>query len=103
MKGILWTNDDDLFLSKKINEMTNEQLAKALGRTVGAVQQRMNLLFLKREPIEYAYYKDDELLAVGTADELAERFKVTRDTIMWYSHTKTRDLRIKVIRLSVEG
>lgn len=34
---------------------------------------------------EYAVYKGEELLATGTADELAELFGVTPKTIRWMS------------------
>ena len=34
---------------------------------------------------EYALYKGDELLAIGTLDELAEFRGVTRNTIYFYS------------------
>lgn len=33
----------------------------------------------------YALYRGDEPLGVGTADELAERLGIKRDTILWLS------------------
>ena len=35
--------------------------------------------------MEYAVYKGDELLGIGTAKELAERLKVKVETIKFYS------------------
>lgn len=37
--------------------------------------------------MEYAVYKGDELLGIGTAKELAERLKVKVETIKFYSTT----------------
>lgn len=34
---------------------------------------------------EYAMYKGEELIAIGTIDELAEMRGVKRETIMYYS------------------
>ena len=36
--------------------------------------------------VEYAVYKGEELLAIGTADELAELFGVTPKTIRWMTY-----------------
>ena len=33
---------------------------------------------------EYALYKGDELLGIGTVKELAQQFNVTPGTIRWY-------------------
>lgn len=33
----------------------------------------------------YALYRGDEMLDVGTADELAEKMGVKRDTVLWLS------------------
>ena len=46
-----------------------------------------------RSKIRYAMWKGDQLLAVGTAKELAERFGVTVKTIRWLASpaAKRRD------------
>ncbi|TFI61436.1 hypothetical protein CKN63_12470 [Carnobacterium divergens] len=44
--------------------------------------------------MEYAVYKGDELLGIGTAKELAERLKVKVETIKFYS-TASYQKRIK--------
>lgn len=44
--------------------------------------------------MEYAVYKGDELLGIGTAKELAEKLKVKVETIKFYS-TASYQKRIK--------
>ena len=44
--------------------------------------------------MDYAVYKGDELLGIGTAKELAERLKVKVETIKFYS-TASYQKRIK--------
>lgn len=50
---------------------------------------------------EYAIYKGDEIIGIGTAKELAEKLKVKRDTIyFWKSPTnlkRTKKGRIAIV------
>lgn len=39
---------------------------------------------------EFALYKGDELLAIGTAEELADQMKVSKQTILFYGHPSYR-------------
>ena len=39
---------------------------------------------MKRKNKEYALYKGDELLAIGTLKELAEKFKIREDSLLFY-------------------
>ncbi|MER2111184.1 MAG: hypothetical protein ABS960_00735 [Solibacillus isronensis] len=57
-----------------------------------------------KDTSEYALYKGDELLAIGTLDELAEFRGVTRDTIYWYSMptNKKRDHGKRVVAVKLE-
>ncbi|EAC4155361.1 hypothetical protein ACEXFN_001043 [Listeria monocytogenes] len=52
---------------------------------------------------EYALYKADELLIIGTVDELAEFQKVKRETILFYAtpsyRKRTSDKGLRVIRV----
>ncbi|EAC3914358.1 hypothetical protein ARO12_15480, partial [Listeria monocytogenes] len=52
---------------------------------------------------EYALYKGEELLKIGTLDELAEFRKVKRETIFFYAtptyRKRTTEKGIRVIRL----
>ncbi|WP_223200434.1 hypothetical protein, partial [Listeria monocytogenes] len=52
---------------------------------------------------EYALYKGDDLLKIGTLDELAEFRKVKRETIFFYAtpsyRKRTSDKGLRVIKL----
>ncbi|AHF27903.1 TPA: hypothetical protein ACV42B_003052 [Listeria monocytogenes] len=52
---------------------------------------------------EYALYKADELLIIGTVEELAEFQKVKRETILFYAtptyQKRTTDKGLRVIRV----
>ncbi|EFP2101527.1 hypothetical protein HQJ17_002947, partial [Listeria monocytogenes] len=52
---------------------------------------------------EYALYKADELLIIGTVDELAVFQKVKRETILFYAtpsyRKRTTDKGLRVIRV----
>ncbi|EGC1201767.1 hypothetical protein H8479_000043 [Listeria monocytogenes] len=52
---------------------------------------------------EYALYKADELLIIGTVDELAEFQEVKRETILFYAtpsyRKRTTDKGLRVIRV----
>ena len=52
---------------------------------------------------DYALYKGDDLLAIGTLDELAEFRGVTRNTIYWYSMpaNKRQDRGNKVVAVKL--
>lgn len=39
-----------------------------------------------KKKIEYAIYKGDELLFIGTIDEVSKYFNVKRKTIQWWSY-----------------
>ena len=53
---------------------------------------------------EYALYKGDNLLAIGTLDELAEFRGVSRNTIYYYSMpaNKRQDRGNKVVAIKLE-
>lgn len=40
---------------------------------------------MKKALSEYAYYKGEELITIGTLEELCEKFKVKKRTILFYS------------------
>lgn len=52
---------------------------------------------------EYALYKCEELLKIGTVDELAEFRKVKRETILFYAtptyRKRTTEKGLRVIKL----
>lgn len=53
---------------------------------------------------DYALYKGDDLLAIGTLDELAAFRGVTRNTIYWYSMPENlkRDKGNKVVAIKLD-
>ncbi|BAK15834.1 hypothetical protein SSIL_1411 [Solibacillus silvestris StLB046] len=57
-----------------------------------------------KDTSDYALYKGDELLAIGTLDELAEFRGVSRNTIYWYSMpaNKRQDRGNKVVAIKLE-
>lgn len=57
-----------------------------------------------KDNADYALYKGDELLAIGTLDELAEFRGVTRNTIYYYSMpaNKRQDRGGKCIAVKLE-
>lgn len=56
-----------------------------------------------KDTSDYALYKGDVLLAIGTLDELAELRRVSRNTIYWYSMptNRKRDKGNKVIAIKL--
>lgn len=52
---------------------------------------------------EYALYKADDLLKIGTLDELAEFRKVKRETILFYAtptyRKRTTEKGLRVVKL----
>ena len=39
----------------------------------------------KKKNIEYAIYKGDKLITIGTAEECAKRLNISVDSVKWYS------------------
>lgn len=60
--------------------------------------------FRSENMTEYALYKADEVLIIGTVDELAEFQKVKRETILFYAtptyQKRTTDKGLRVIRVN---
>jgi|SRR5690625_1667459 len=83
-----WTNEEDKLIDELYYEISNEELAKKLGRTVGSVKMRASTLFVT-EKIVYALYKGDELIDEGTAEELADTLGITTRSVYVYA-TKSR-------------
>lgn len=54
----------------------------------------------------YAVYRGDEMLGMGTADELAEKMGVKRDTVLWLStpaaHRRANDRRMVAYKIEEE-
>lgn len=80
-----WTNDDDLYLAQNFSTGNLGDIARELNRTKRAIRSRATVLFLERETkAEYALYKGDELMGIGTVDELADQQGIKETTIRYY-------------------
>lgn len=49
---------------------------------------------MKRKRWEYAMYKGEELLAIGTSDEICKKMNIRKETFLYY-RTKAYKERIK--------
>lgn len=80
-----WTDEDIDFLFDNHEDMTYEELAKELKRTKRAIYHRCSKLGITPKVLkEYAMYRGDELIAIGTAKEISEVTGLSPITI--YSH-----------------
>lgn len=101
MRNKEWTDEDITFLIENYHEMPTDELAEKLKRTVEAVRKAYSVF--KYENTErkmniYAYYKNDELIATGTAKELAEKLNLKENTI--YVNLSRPTKRVKVVRVT---
>ncbi len=78
-----WTNDEDKFLQDNYSDYSNQELARKLGRSYLAIRMRTQVLGLSKEKVQYAVYKGDVLLVMGTVKECAEALNVTEKYIRW--------------------
>jgi len=86
MKWSSWTDAEEQFLKENYGPLTAKEIATKLGRTLGAVENKIywinhNQNKLKKR--EYAVYKGDDLIVIGTANECAEYMNVTPHYIYW--------------------
>lgn len=91
----LWTDREDRILSKKYADTETAKIAKSLGRTRFATAQRANILGLKKDEVEYAVYKGDELIAIGTGDEISKQLGITKNTVSSYATPKRKARALK--------
>lgn len=93
-----WTNEEDLFLQDNYKKMNDTQLCDALKRTKSSIRQRRNILGFTRhdstQKKQYALYKGENLLRIGTINEIAKAEGVKPETIRFYknpSYKKRRE------------
>lgn len=80
-----WTNEEDTYLQNNYLNMSDKELAHRLQRTEKAVGNRRSTLFLYRDIAKkYIMYRDDELLAEGTAKEIAAKRGIKLSTFYGY-------------------
>ena len=80
-----WTEADVAYLVANVDDFYLETLAEDLGRTKAAV--RAKLYTLNRQPKlrEYALYKGDKLLAIGTAKDIAYEMGINPNSLYRYA------------------
>lgn len=79
-----WTFDEISFLEDNYNLMTIKEISDELDRTQSGVRGKAYQLGLKRVT-EFAVYKGEENLAIGTAEECAEKTGLKKYYIQWLS------------------
>lgn len=79
-----WTSKEEQFLIEHYATHSNKRLSEMMGRSVASIRNRSGVLGLTKVPTQYALYKGDELLHIGTIKEIAEAENVKRDTIHHY-------------------
>src|SRR5690625_3191074 len=75
-----WTLREIEYLKNNYNNLTAKELAEKLGRTVGSVTNKAQELGLKKND-EYAVYRNGEIIAIGTIEDLSERLNLKRETL----------------------
>ena len=83
-----WTHKEIEYLLENYYDVPNKVLAEKLGRTENAIRSAHARYRQKNEKREkrdiYAYYRGDELVLIGTAEEIAEYLNVKEATIYRY-------------------
>lgn len=80
-----WTTKEEQFLKDNIDSMTAKEFAEELNRSVNSIKSKVHKLDLKWPKNEYAVYKGDELLAIGTAKEISEILNIKVKTVWAYT------------------
>lgn len=98
-----WTDEEIDFLFDNHEDMTYEELAKELKRTKGAVYTKCHYLGLTPKVVkEYAMYRGDKLIAIGTAKEISVETGLSPKTIYSHASFGTRG-NTTVIKLEDDG
>lgn len=85
-----WTNKDDIYLNDNYAHEDWEIMKKHLGRSRTAISVRAHILGLYRSIGEYAVYKGEKMLAVGTVREIADQLEITEVTVRSYAFPSYR-------------
>lgn len=100
---MFWTDEEITYLLEHYHEMSNDELSKKLGRTKQAIVEA----YQKFKPDDkrrnkrniYAYYYKDELKAIGTAKEIAEKLGIQERSIYVYLCKSYRSKNVKVLKV----
>ena len=87
MKPKPWTMKEIKYLKENYKHMRISDLADKLGRTYGSIHSQRQKMGLTKEydKREYALYKNDDLLHIGSMEELAKFRGVRKETIQYYA------------------
>lgn len=87
MKKPSWTEAEEQYLADNHTLMSNIEIGKELNRSAAAVSAKKIREGLTESKIraEYAVYKGDDELCMGTAKDCAERLGLTEFTIRFYA------------------
>lgn len=79
-----WTNEEDLKLSEMWEQgAPYSEIAGYLERTALAIQVRVRTLSLPKRLAEYAVYRGETSIAIGTLKECIEQSGLSSHTIMF--------------------
>ena len=92
MKKGTWSKQEEETLWNYIEQIENRELnikdiARVMNRSYESVRYKYKAMGgnpLSEIELEYAMYKEDKLLAIGTASEIAKQLGIARDTVLWY-------------------
>lgn len=87
MKRKPWTTKEIEYLKRYAGKRHDHEIAEALGRTVSAVcTYRIKLGLPEKKAVYRIMGENDEILAIGTAEECAKILGVQTRTIYNYIH-----------------
>src|SRR5690625_3795541 len=80
-----WTTQEEKILKENYRDMTVKELSNKLNRSLDSVNAKAKRLGLKKRNTLYRVIKNEEVIAIGTSDDLAKRLGVKKKTIHEYS------------------
>lgn len=95
-----WTDDEIDYLFDNYEDMTAKEMAENLNRSVYAIYRKCRQLWIepKSGAKEYAMYRGDDYIAMGTAQEIADETGLKINTTYNYT-SKRKHGRIRVVEL----
>lgn len=78
-----WGKEEEEFIKQNYLNMTDQELAKCLNRSLSSVKGKRHHLGLTKTPI-FAIYKGDNYIMSGTRKEIAKTLNILEDTVTYY-------------------
>lgn len=85
MKYRAWTTKELFYLKRNYRKMMPSEIAEKLGRTEEAIKTKAKKVGLRKRTTLYRAVKNGEIIALGTANELAKRLNLSKKTIHTYA------------------